>query len=283
MLSLISLKNKLTKTKNNKDYLINEKYFLDKELLLKGIIYEENKLEEEFKDCEKTMDKFFLKNHTHSPYYKLFIEIEERIRDSSQDINHKVIDDNGNVDWGYLTRIQSSTELNEVFVDSFSINLNIKDVEKYHKILKEELKEVNENLGLYKSSWGWKVAINEKLDNLVSNIEFLKNNQIFKEHITFKVHFTIKFNIRSTNNIDIEKQFFKLENVNTKELLDVEFSSKDCLKFIELRDWGTFVKKDIKDFLEMRESGLDLGKQNHQLYLNTEDELAIDISNLDVN
>ena len=283
MFSLISLKNKLTKTNNNNDYLLNEKYFLDKELLLKGIIYEEKKLEEEFKDCEKIMDKFFLKNKTHSSYYRLFVEIEERIKDSSPDITPRVLDENGNVDWEYLTRIKSSSEINEVFVDSLSINLNIKDVEEYHKILKEELKEVNENLGLYKSSWGWKVALNDKLESLVSNIEFLKTNQIFKEYITFKVHFTIKFNICSTNNIDVEKQFFKLEDINTNKLLDLEFSSKDCLKFIELRDWGTFVKKEIKDYLEMRESGMDYGKQNHILYPNTEDELDIDISNLDVN
>ena len=37
MFSLTNLKNKLTKTNN--DFLLNEKHFLDKELLLKGYAY----------------------------------------------------------------------------------------------------------------------------------------------------------------------------------------------------------------------------------------------------
>lgn len=255
----------------------------NKRISIKGIIYEENKLEDEFKDCEKTIDKFFIKNHNNSPYYKLFVEIEETIKNSSPDISDKFIDSSGNVDWDNLIKIKSTNELNEVFIDSISINLNIDDVDNYQKILKEELKEVKENIGLYKSSWGYMASLEGKLKSLDSNIDLLKRNRVYKESKALRIHFTIKFNLSNTDTIDVEKQYFKIEVLNDNELLNLELNSIDCLNLIQLRNWGVYVKNEIYSFIEMREIGIDPGKQNHILKFNTEDELDIGISNLDIN
>jgi hypothetical protein len=282
MFSLFNSKSKLAKD-NTSDYFKLRKSFLDKELLLKGIIYEETKLKEEFEENEKTLDKFFLKNQTHSPYFELFEDVERSIKNSSSDMDMSFIDNSGNVDWASLIEVKASNELNEVFVDSMSINLNINDVDKYSKILNEELTDVKENIGLYKSSWGYLASLESKLKKFQGDVDFLKNNGLYKDSQSIRVHFIILFNLYNTHNIDVEKQYFELEVINGDKLQNVELTTKECLKLLQLRDWGLRVKQEVNDFIELRESGVNLGKQNHILHPNTEDELCVDISNLDVN
>ena len=282
MFSLFNSKGKIAKD-NTSDYFKTRKYFLDKELLLKGMIYEESKLQEEFEENEKTLDKFVLKNHTHSPYFELFDDVERSIKNSSSDMDNNFIDKSGNVDWASLTEIKASNELKEVFVDSISVNLNITDVDNYSKTLNEELIDVKENIGLYKSSWGYLSSLQNKLKEHISDVSFLKNKGLYKERQTIRIHFIVKFNLYNTNTIDIEKQYFELEVINGNKLQNVVLNTKECLKLLQLRDWGSSVKQEVNDFIELSESGVNPGKQNHILYSNTEDEIDIDISNLDIN
>jgi hypothetical protein len=65
--------------------------------------------------------------------------------------------------------------------------------------------------------------------------------------------------------------------------LSTLFKDLGCFKLLKLRDWGKQIKEKINDYLEMRESGINLGKQNHKLIPNYEDELDINILGLDVN
>ena len=63
----------------------------------------------------------------------------------------------------------------------------------------------------------------------------------------------------------------------------LKLHSEDCLKLLKLRNWGKRVKEEIKGYLEMRECGINPGKQNCKMIPIYEDELDINISNLDVN
>ena len=276
----------LFKKKNSRSVTIDisrSKYYIDKELHLKGIIYEEKKLEEEYKENEKVLPKVCLVNKTNSPYYDLISDLELTFNKSELRNPEDFISEEGKVEWGRILNVKKTKELNEVFVDSISVNLNFKDIELYHKILDEELIDVKENLGLYKSSWGYLAELTRRMKQLKSNIEFLKKKTIYEESKTFRVRLVVEFDFFGSGSVDVNRQYFKLESINNLKSLNVKLNSEDCLKLLKLRNWGKRVKEEIKGYLEMRESGINPGKQNHKLIPNYEDELDINISGLDVN
>jgi hypothetical protein len=276
----------LFKKKNSRSVTIDisrSKYYIDKELHLKGIIYEEKKLEEEYKENEKVLPKVCLVNKTNSPYYDLISDLELTFNKSELRNPEDFISEEGKVEWGRVLNVKKTKELNEVFVDSISVNLNFKDIEQYHKILDEELIDVKENLGLYKSSWGYLAELTRRMKQLKSNIEFLKKKTIYEESKTFRVRLVVEFDFFGSGSVDVNRQYFKLESINNLKSLNVKLNSEDCLKLLKLRNWGKRVKEEIKGYLEMRESGISPGKQNHKLIPNYEDELDINISGLDVN
>jgi hypothetical protein len=276
----------LFKKKNSRSVTVDisrSKYYIDKELHLKGIIYEEKKLEEEYKENEKVLPKVCLVNKTNSPYYDLISDLELTFNKSELRNPEDFISEEGKVEWGRVLNVKKTKELNEVFVDSISVNLNFKDIELYHKILDEELIDVKENLGLYKSSWGYLAELTRRMKQLKSNIEFLKKKTIYEESKTFRVRLVVEFDFFGSGSVDVNRQYFKLESINNLKSLNVKLNSEDCLKLLKLRNWGKRVKEEIKGYLEMRESGINPGKQNHKLIPNYEDELDINISGLDVN
>jgi hypothetical protein len=276
----------LFKKKNSRSVTVDisrSKYYIDKELHLKGIIYEEKKLEEEYKENEKVLPKVCLVNKTNSPYYDLISDLELTFNKSELRNPEDFISEEGKVEWGRVLNVKKTKELNEVFVDSISVNLNFKDIEQYHKILDEELIDVKENLGLYKSSWGYLAELTRRMKQLKSNIEFLKKKTIYEESKTFRVRLVVDFDFFGSGSVDVNRQYFKLESINNLKSLNVKLNSEDCLKLLKLRNWGKRVKEEIKGYLEMRESGINPGKQNHKLIPNYEDELDINISGLDVN
>lgn len=276
----------LFKKKNSRSVTVDisrSKYYIDKELHLKGIIYEEKKLEEEYKENEKVLPKVCLVNKTNSPYYDLISDLELTFNKSELRNPEDFISEEGKVEWGRILNVKKTKELNEVFVDSISVNLNFKDIEQYHKILDEELIDVKENLGLYKSSWGYLAELTRRMKQLKSNIEFLKKKTIYEESKTFRVRLVVEFDFFGSGSVDVNRQYFKLESINNLKSLNVKLNSEDCLKLLKLRNWGKRVKEEIKGYLEMRESGINPGKQNHKLIPNYEDELDINISGLDVN
>ena len=276
----------LFKKKNSRSVTVDisrSKYYIDKELHLKGIIYEEKKLEEEYKENERVLPKVCLVNKTNSPYYDLISDLELTFNKSELRNPEDFISEEGEVEWGRVLNVKKTKELNEVFVDSISVNLNFKDIELYHKILDEELIDVKENLGLYKSSWGYLAELTRRMKQLKSNIEFLKKKTIYEESKTFRVRLVVEFDFFGSGSVDVNRQYFKLESINNLKSLNVKLNSEDCLKLLKLRNWGKRVKEEIKGYLEMRESGINPGKQNHKLIPNYEDELDINISGLDVN
>jgi len=276
----------LFKKKNSRSVTVDisrSKYYIDKELHLKGIIYEEKKLEEEYKENEKVLPKVCLVNKTNSPYYDLISDLELTFNKSELHNPEDFISEEGKVEWGRVLNVKKTKELNEVFIDSISVNLNFKDIELYHKILDEELIDVKENLGLYKSSWGYLAELTRRMKQLKSNIEFLKKKTIYEESKTFRVRLVVEFDFFGSGSVDVNRQYFKLESINNLKSLNVKLNSEDCLKLLKLRNWGKRVKEEIKGYLEMRESGINPGKQNHKLIPNYEDELDINISGLDVN
>jgi hypothetical protein len=276
----------LFKKKNSRSVTIDisrSKYYIDKELHLKGIIYEEKKLEEEYKENEKVLPKVCLVNNTNSPYYDLISDLELTFNKSELRNPEDFISEEGKVEWGRVLNVKKTKELNEVFVDSISVNLNFKDIEQYHKILDEELIDVKENLGLYKSSWGYLAELTRRMKQLKSNIEFLKKKTIYEESKTFRVRLVVEFDFFGSGSVDVNRQYFKLESINNLKSLNVKLNSEDCLKLLKLRNWGKRVKEEITGYLELRESGINPGKQNHKLIPNYEDELDINISGLDVN
>jgi hypothetical protein len=276
----------LFKKKNSRSVTVDisrSKYYIDKELHLKGIIYEEKKLEEEYKENEKVLPKVCLVNKTNSPYYDLISDLELTFNKSELRNPEDFISEEGKVEWGRVLNVKKTKELNEVFIDSISVNLNFKDIEQYHKILDEELIDVKESLGLYKSSWGYLAELTRRMKQLKSNIEFLKKKTIYEESKTFRVRLVVEFDFFGSGSVDVNRQYFKLESINNLKSLNVKLNSEDCLKLLKLRNWGKRVKEEIKGYLEMRESGISPGKQNHKLIPNYEDELDINISGLDVN
>ena len=272
------------KKKNAKiDNVSRSKYYLDKELLLKGIIYEEKKLEEEYIENQKVLPSMCLLNKTFSPYFDLVSELEKTYDRKDLHRREDYVDKEGNVSWGRLLNVKKTKDLNEVFIDSMSINLNIEDVEQYQKILKEELVEVNKNLGLYKSSWGYLNELTLRLKKVDSNIKFLKKNKLFVKSQSLKIDLVVEFDFFGSGSIDVYRQYFKVEEISKLKSLNLELNSEDCLRLVQLRSWGSDVKEKIKDYLKLRSSGIDLGKQNHKIMRTPVDELAIDISNIDVN
>ena len=276
-------KSTINDSKSTIDDVSRSKYYLDKELHLKGIIYEENKLKEEFEENEKVVPRVCLNNKPHSPYFDLIKDLKLTYDRSDYIDKENYIDNDGNIQWGELLHVRNTRELNEVFIDSITVNLNIKDVEQYHQILEEELVDVKENLGLYKSSWGYLDELTRRMKKLKSNIEFLKKNNLYVESKTFRIRLVVEFDFFGSGSIDVNRQYFKLETINNLKSFYVELNSEDCLKLLKLRDWGKHIKEEISDYLEIRESGINPGKQNDQLIPNYNDELAIDISNLDIN
>ena len=272
------------KKKNAKiDNVSRSKYYLDKELLLKGIIYEEKKLEEEYIENQKVLPSMCLLNKTFSPYFDLVSDLEKTYDRKDLHRREDYVDKEGNVSWGRLLNVKKTKDLNEAFIDAMSINLNIEDVEQYQKILKEELVEVNKNLGLYKSSWGYLNELTLRLKKVDSNIKFLKKNKLFVKSQSLKIDLVVEFDFFGSGSIDVYRQYFKVEEISKLKSLNLELNSEDCLRLVQLRSWGSDVKEKIKDYLKLRSSGIDLGKQNHKIMRTPEDELAIDISNLDVN
>ena len=272
------------KKKNAKiDNVSRSKYYLDKELLLKGIIYEEKKLEEEYIENQKVLPSMCLLNKTNSPYFDLVSELEKTYDRKDLHRREDYVDKEGNVSWGRLLNVKKTKDLNEVFVDSMSINLNIEDVEQYQKILKEELVEVNKNLGLYKSSWGYLNELTLRSKKLDSNIKFLKKNKLFVQSQSLKIDLVVEFDFFGSGSIDVYRQYFKVEEISKLKSLNLELNSEDCLKLLKLRNWSASVKEDINDYLKIRKSGFNPGKQNNKLTENVDNELDIDISKLDIN
>ena len=281
MFSLLNKRNKNT----IHDLVSRSKYFLEKELFLKGIIHEEVFLKEEYKEVYENLPKVCHENLSCSPFYKLVSDLKSMAeipkKRNPEFINRE--DGSVDIDWGILNNIIRTEESSEVFVDSMSIKLNVQDIEKYHIVLHRELKEAQEFIGLYKSSWGYLTQINLKIKSLEDNIEFLKRYNLFKDSLIFSIRLVIEFNFMGSGSVDIEKHYFKVELLNEKTDQNIHLNTKECLKLIELRNWGVFIKKDLINYLEINEDGIHPGKQNHKLFINTEDELDIDISNLDVN
>lgn len=125
--------------------------------------------------------------------------------------------------------------------------------------------------------------LTRRMKQLMSNIEFLKKKNIYEESKRFRVRLGVEFDFFGSGSVDVNRQYFKLESINNLKSLNVKLNSEDCLKLLKLRNWGKRVKEEIKGYLEMRESGINPGKQNHKLIPNYEDELDINISGLDVN
>ena len=265
------------------DDVSRSKYYLDKELHLKGIIYEENKLREEFEEDEKIVPREFLSNKVHSPYFDLVSHLKLTFDRSDNIDKVNYIDKNGKVEWGKLLHVKNTRELNEIFVDSMSINLNIKDVESYREILEEELSEAKENLGLYKSSWSYVAELSKRLKQLKTNVDFLKKNKLYLESKSYRIRLVVEFDFYGNGSIDVNRQYFKLETLNNLKSINVEFNSKECLQLLKLRDWGSYVKEQINEFLEMRELGIHPGKQDSQIYKRNDDELDIEIKTKYIN
>jgi len=275
------------------------KYFLEKELLLKGIIYDETERKKEFEqtvvDTDAHMvkngfpislDKPYLRNHIGSAYYDLFNDSDNSLKSAVYYLCNK-----SKISWfkhfalkvknqNILEKDQTSNELVDKFVHSFSLKLNFDEINEYKNILNEELAEVNEILGLYKSSWGCLSSLNNQLKYLKANVNFISKCDLFKENVKFEIYFIIQFHPNTT---EIEKQYFSVKKLGEKTMGEIELSSEECLKLIQLRNWGSFVKQEIKDYKVIRESGVNAAKQNYMLHKTNEDDFAIDMSNLDVN
>ena len=125
MISLFKKRNK----EQLSDGVSRSKYYIEKELLLKGIIYEEKKLAAKYKEVEEVVPRSCLVNRIHSPYYDLASDLMSNYNRSEDiDIN-KYMDKEGKVAWGKLIHVKKTKEFNDVFIDSMSINLSIPDVE----------------------------------------------------------------------------------------------------------------------------------------------------------
>jgi hypothetical protein len=275
------------------------KYFLEKELLLKGIIYDEAVRKKEFKqtvvDTDAHMvengfpislDKSYLRNHIGSAYYDLFNDSDNSLKSAASYLCNK-----SKISWfkyftlkvndkNILKNVQRSNEVIDKFVNPISLNLNFDEINEYSKILKEELIGVNEVLGLYKSSWGSLSNINDKLKSFKYSVEKIKEWCLFKENTKFEIYFVIVFQPDST---EIDRQCFRVKVIGDNTDDRVELSTYECLQLLQLRNWGDFVKEEIRVFKEIRESGVNVAKQNYILQKTEENDYSIDMSNLEVN
>tara|TARA_B110000444_G_C18415671_1_gene400090 strand:+ start:67 stop:471 length:405 start_codon:yes stop_codon:yes gene_type:complete len=116
-----------------------------------------------------------------------------------------------------------------------------------------------------------------------SNIKFLKKNKLFVQSQSLKIDLVVEFDFFGSGSIDVYRQYFKVEEISKLKSLNLELNSEDCLKLLKLRNWSVSVKEDINDYLKMRKSGFNPGKQNNKLTKNVNNELDIDISKLDIN
>lgn len=248
------------------DGVSRSKYYLEKELLLKGIIYEEKQLEAQHKEAEELVPSSCLVNKINSPYYNLVSDLKSNYNQSEHYDVEKFMDDDGEIAWGKLLNVKKTKVLNDVFVDSMSINLNMSDIEEYQKILYEQLIEARGDLGVYKASWGYMTELNRKLKELKSNVEFLKKNQLYLESKMLRIDLVLEFDYFDSGTIDIYRQFFKVETIGGLKSITADFNAKDCLRLVELRNWGGRINDEIKDYKELSSSGIHLSKQGGSLF-----------------
>jgi hypothetical protein len=275
------------------------KYFLEKELLLKGIVYDEAERKKEFKqtvvDTDAHMvengfpislDKSYLRNHIGSAYYDLFNDSDNSLKTAVSYLCNK-----SKISWfkHFILKVNNKNSLKEnqrpndlvdKFINSFSLKLNLDEINEYKDILNEELIEVNEVLGLYKSSWGYLSNINDKLKSFKYSVEKIKEWCLFKENTKFEIYFVIVFHPDST---EIDRQCFRVKVIGDNTDDRIELSTYECLQLLQLRNWGDFVKEEIRVFKEIRESGVNVAKQNYILQKTEENDYSIDMSNLEVN
>lgn len=279
MISLFKKRNKETLT----DGVSRSKYYLEKELLLKGIIYEEKELEAQYKEVEEVVPRSCLVNRINSPFYKLVSDLKSNYKKSELFDVNKYMDNEGKVAWGKLILVKKTKELNDVFVDSMSTNLNVKEVEEYQEILKEQLIEARGNLGVYKASWGYMTELNRRLKELKSNVEFLKKNHLYLESKMLRIDLVLEFDYFGSGTIDIYRQYFKVETIGGIKSNTAELNAKECIKLIELRNWGTRIKQEIEDYRELSASGIQLGKEGGSLFDDVHSNEIKDFDELEVN
>ena len=279
MISLFKKRNKETLT----DGVSRSKYYLEKELLLKGIIYEEKELEAQYKEVEEVVPRSCLVNRINSPFYKLVSDLKSNYKKSELFDVNKFMDNEGKVAWGKLILVKKTKELNDVFVDSMSTNLNVKEVEEYQEILKEQLIEARGNLGVYKASWVYMTELNRRLKELKTNIEFLKKNHLYLESKMLRIDLVLEFDYFGSGTIDIYRQYFKVETIGGIKSNTAELNAKECIKLIELRNWGTRIKQEIEDYRELSASGIQLGKEGGSLFDDVHSNEIKDFDELEVN
>ena len=192
------------------------------------------------------------------------------------------MDNEGKVAWGKLIHVKKTKEFNDVFIDSMSINLSISDVEEYQEILKEQLIEARGNLGVYKA-WGYMTELNRRLKELKTNIEFLKKNNLYRESKMLRIDLVLEFDYFGSGTMDIYRQYFKVETFGGIKSNTAELNAKDCIKLIELRNWGTRIKQEIEDYRELSASGIQLGKEGGSLFDDVHSNEIKDFDELEVN
>jgi hypothetical protein len=279
MISLFKKRNKETLT----DGVSRSKYYLEKELLLKGIIYEEKELEAQYKEVEEVVPRSCLVNRINSPFYKLVSDLKTNYNKSELFDVSKFMDNEGKVAWGKLIHVKKTKELNDVFVDSMSTNLNVKEVEEYQEILKEQLIEARGNLGVYKASWGYMTELNRRFKELKTNIEFLKKNNLYRESKMLRIDLVLEFDYFGSGTIDIYRQYFKVDTIGGIKSITAELNAKDCLKLVELRNWGTRINQEIEEYRELSASGIQLGKEGGSLFDDVHSNEIKDSNKLEVN
>jgi hypothetical protein len=279
MISLFKKRNKETLT----DGVSRSKYYLEKELLLKGIIYEEKELEAQYKEVEEVVPRSCLVNRINSPFYKLVSDLKTNYNKSQLLDVSKFMDNEGKVAWGKLIHVKKTKELNDVFVDSMSTNLNVKEVEEYQEILKEQLIEARGNLGVYKASWGYMTELNRRFKELKTNIEFLKKNNLYRESKMLRIDLVLEFDYFGSGTIDIYRQYFKVDTIGGIKSITAELNAKDCLKLVELRNWGTRINQEIEEYRELSASGIQLGKEGGSLFDDVHSNEIKDSNKLEVN
>ena len=279
MISLFKKRNKETLT----DGVSRSKYYLEKELLLKGILYEEKQLEAQYKEVEEVVPRSCLVNRINSPYYNLVSDLKSNYNKSELFDVNKFMDNEGKVAWGKLIHVKKTKELNDVFVDSMSTNLNVKEVEEYQEILKEQLIEARGNLGVYKASWGYMTELNRRLKELKTNIEFLKKNNLYRESKMLRIDLVLEFDYFGSGTMDIYRQYFKVDTIGGIKSITAELNAKDCLKLVELRNWGTRINQEIEEYRELSASGIQLGKEGGSLFDDVHSNEIKDSNELQVN
>jgi hypothetical protein len=164
-----------------------------------------------------------------------------------------------------------------------STNLNVKEVEEYQEILKEQLIEARGNLGVYKASWGYMTELNRRFKELKTNIEFLKKNNLYRESKMLRIDLVLEFDYFGSGTIDIYRQYFKVDTIGGIKSITAELNAKDCLKLVELRNWGTRINQEIEEYRELSASGIQLGKEGGSLFDDVHSNEIKDSNKLEVN